>query len=509
MRARRDREERSGILTHDWVDRAARQKLEVYNVIDGARRQGSGAEQIAKLSPRDGAALYSFPVGAPCDVDAAVSSARTALADGPWRDFTVGRRKRVLSRLIDLIGQHAETFALYECLDVGKPIRTALVDDVQRAIAKIRPCIEGADKVWSPSGTDGGAFCYQRRKPVGVIGAIVGWNYPLGLATGRIAPALVMGNSIVLKPSEFTGLSTCLLAQLALEAGVPPGVFNVVNGAGATVGDALARHDDVGLLSFVGSSATGKKLMEAAAQSNMKRLILECGGKSPMIVFEDCWRDLDALAARIVAQAFPNQGALCIAGTRLLIDEGLQDALLPRIVDLAEAIEPGDPLDPETSFGAIINEEHLSKVRGFIERAERDGARRLCGGERVLEQTGGCYLTPAILDRVGPSMELNRQEVFGPVLTVQTFADEAEAVRLANDVRYGLAAHVYTRDVPRCQRLGRDLDVGLLQILPSAEPSGGGVSVSVQPHKESGFGHGGGLEGLAAHTVTTSVVMAT
>ena len=491
----------------DWVKRAAAKRLEVYNFIDGERRAGGGSEEIVSYSPRDGSRLYTFAESTSSDIDAAVYAAKTALYEGPWREFRLAQRKSVLNRLIELIEDHKETFALYECLDVGKPISKTLTDDVDRAISKIRPCIEGADRVLSDCSCDGGAFAFQNRRPVGVVGAIIGWNYPLGLATGRIAPALAMGNTVVLKPSEFSSLSACFLAELAIGAGIPPGVVNVVNGSGATVGDSLARHEDVSLLAFVGSSATGKRLLEASGQSNMKRLLLECGGKSPILVFEDYPDDLDTIADRVVALAYSNQGAVCVAGSRLLVAESIKYALLEKVVQRSRAIFPGDPLDPDTTYGGIVNEAHLNKILEFIAQAEKAGARRHCGGERLHKDTGGFYLTPAVFDDVSQDMPIVQEEIFGPVLTVQSFKDEAEAIALANGTRYGLAAYAFTTDAGRVQRLSQHLTTGILQIYTTMRSKGGSVSISAEPQKQSGFGPGSGIVELAAHTVHTSSII--
>ena len=497
------------MTTINWHHRAKEANLEIRNFIDGYHEGIAGDELISKHSPRDGSLLYSFGVGDSETVNRAVSAARQAFDDHRWSGLPTQTRKAVLLKLADLIEFHKEEFALYECLDVGKPITKALLGDIASAAGRIRSAAEDASKIFSPSGVDGANSAYQVRTPVGVVGAIVGWNFPLSLAASKVGPALAMGNSIVLKPSEFTSLSASRLAELAVEAGVPSGVFNVVHGAGNIVGDALAKHMDVDLLGFVGSSATGKLLMQAAGQSNMKRLILECGGKSPYIVFEDCPNDLDAIAANIVATAFGNQGAVCIAGTRLLIQDSLKEKLLPKVIEQAAKIIPQDPLDPNASFGALINEAHLQKVLGFIESGETEGANLVLGGKRLLKETGGYYVGPTIFDNVNPQQKIAQEEIFGPVLSVFTFKDEEEAIKLANSTKFGLAAYAATQNLGRAQRLGRQLKAGAVLIMGTSAPSDGGVSLSIEGQRESGFGPMGGVAGLTAYTVSSSVILLT
>jgi len=491
----------------DWFTRARKADLHVRNFVNGEYAETRGDDTIHKASPRDGSLLYEFGSGEAGDADQAVANAKESFADGRWSRISVHQRKAVLYKLADLIEEHQEELALLECLDVGKPITNALTEDVPGAAAKIRYSAEAADKLFSPSGTDGPALnlSYQLRKPVGVIAGIIGWNYPLQLAATKVGPALVTGNSLVLKPSEFTSLSASRLAELAVEAGVPPGVFNVVHGAGTSVGATLAHHPDVNLLTFTGSSATGKQLMVAAGQSNMKRLMLECGGKSPYIVFDDCPDDLDWIAQDVVATAFHNQGAFCVAGTRVLIQENLKAKLLPKILEQVASLVPQDPLDPASTFGAMVNEAHMNKVLAYIESGRQEGAKLIHGGKRATLDVGGYYIEPTIFDAVKPTQTIAREEIFGPVLSVFTFRDEAEAIRIANDTCFGLAAYVCTENLGRAQRLAQGIDAGVIVIIGTATPSAGGVELGGEPHKESGFGVEGGPGGLAAYTVSSSV----
>ena len=487
----------------NWQQRAIETTLDVCNFINGQHIDCVG-QLIDKCSARDGQLLYQLGEGDQETVDKAVSSARNAFNDGRWSSLPNHQRKAILLKLADLLETNRETFALYECLDVGKPITYALYDDVARAAASLRGSAEKMDQVFSPSGSDAGLFAYQQRKPVGVVGGIIGWNYPLSLAASKVGPALAMGNSLVLKPSEFTSLSAWRLAELAIEAGVPEGVFNVVNGAGKIVGDALARHPDVDLLTFVGSSATGKQMMISAGESNMKRLILECGGKSPYLVFDDCPDDLDALAADIVATAFPNQGALCVAGTRLLLQDGIKDKLLPKILEQTQQIKPADPLDPGTTFGAIINQGHMEKILAYIESGKESGAALLCGGRQVNKESGGYFIEPTIFDQVPPQAKIAQEEIFGPVLSVMSFSTEQDAVELANGTCFGLAAYAATENISRAHRLSQHIKAGALGIVATNTLGSGAVEMGIEGQAQSGFGMETGFDGLKAYTCTTT-----
>lgn len=489
----------------NWHDRAESARLRVVNFIDGQAFDTTGMTQIEKFSPRNGELLYRFGCGSPTEVDQAVSKARSAFDDGRWKDLSVHQRKAVLYKLADLIEENSEELALYECLDVGKPIQNALNGDIPGSASALREAAEGADKLLSSAASDGGMFCYQSQKPIGVVAGILGWNVPLKLAANKVGPALAMGNSLVLKPSEFTSLSTWRLAELAVEAGVPEGVFNVINGAGATVGEALAKHEDVNLLTFVGGSATGKQIMISAGQSNMKRLLLECGGKSPYLVFDDCSDDLDFLAADIVAKAFPNQGAVCSSATRLLIQHDFKEALLEKVVEHSQQIRPQDPLLPDTTFGALVNEAHMKKVLAYIDSGRVEGAELIQGGKQVNLDTGGYYLQPAIFDQVDPNQRIAQEEIFGPVLSVFGFANEAEAIQLANNSRYGLTAYAATKDVSRVLRLGDHIRAGTLMVAASAAYPSGAIQLPLTAHKESGVGVEKSLAGLLSYTETTAV----
>ena len=491
----------------DWHKRAVDASYSVRNFIDGKYQDCVGSKTIEKFAGRNGELLYSFANGDGSEVEQAVASAQATFKSGIWRKKSSAERAAVLNNLADLVDKHRDTFALYESMDVGKPITEALGDDLSRAAGGLRGAASSIDKLLGTCGTDQGTLVYQTRKPVGVVAGILGWNFPLSLAVGKVGPALVTGNSLVLKPSEFTSLSTCFLAELAIEAGVPAGVFNVVHGDGVNVGDRLARHMDVDLLTFVGSSGTGKLLMKAAGESNMKRLILECGGKSPFIVFDDCEEYLDLVAAVAVSRAFPNQGALCVTGSRLLVQDSIREKLMPKILEHAKAIIPSDPLDEDCAFGSIMNEAHMNKILGYIESGKAEGAKLILGGNQVLKESGGFYIEPTIFDQVDPNSKIAQEEIFGPVLSVIGFKDEAEALEIANNTTFGLSGYAATKDVGRVQRLGEELSVGSIVMVGSGSPTwASNISFSVEAHKQSGMGRELGIDGMAEYTVATTVM---
>ena len=488
----------------DWVGRSRALQLRVRNFVAG-RYVGETGEAIEKYSPRDGRLLCRFGGGEQREVEEAVAVARGAFDDGRWSGLPMSQRKDALHKLAALMESHAEELALLESLDVGKPISDVLRFDVPAAVGIVRFNAEAADKVFGKVfGSDQTSLTYQLRRPVGVVAAIVGWNFPLVLAAIKLGPALAAGNTLVLKPSELTSLSAARVAELAVEAGVPPGVFNVIHGKGA-VGGTLARHADVDLITFTGSTQTGKKLLVASGESNMKRLILECGGKAPSIVFDDS-PDLEAVADAVAARAFWNQGEVCTASSRVLVHERIKDKFLPLLVERAAALAPTDPLNPESRFGALVSAEHQQKVLRYIECGRREGAKAIYESHASAPFEAGFYVAPVVFDAVKSSHTIAREEIFGPVVSVMSFRDEAEAVHIANSTIYGLSAIVWTRDMGRAHRMAQQVKAGWIVVNAVGKPVGHSDSaVSMGGLKESGIGVEGGIEGIEAYTSQTAV----
>lgn len=492
-------------MSTDWIAKARDLNVQVRNFI-GGRWENVGGAPLEKYAPRDGQFLTQMGSGETSEADRAVALARTAFHDGRWSKSSLQTRKDVLYKLANLIERRLENLALIESLDGGKPINDALCFDIPATAATFRHSAETGDKLFGKVfSADFTNLSYQLHRPWGVVAGIVGWNFPLLLAARKIAPALMAGNSVVLKPSELTSLGTAHLAEIAVEAGLPEGVLNVVHG-GAPIGDALARHPDVDMLTFTGSTATGKHLLIASGQSNMKRLVLECGGKAPNIVFDDA-PDLEAVADGILARAFRNQGQVCTASSRVLIQEGIKDELLQRIIRKVQSLKLGDPLQPETRYGALVSAAHQNRVLGYIKKGEEEGARLVHRGSSAVPFPSGFYVSATIFDEVQPTQRIAREEIFGPVLCVMPFRDEAHALQLANDTIYGLSAIAWTCDLSRAHRITQSLNAGWIVVNATSRPTGGptGGLLSVGGLKESGIGVEGGIEGLEAFTSRTAV----
>jgi acyl-CoA reductase-like NAD-dependent aldehyde dehydrogenase len=486
----------------DWLAAAKKLDLQVRPFVNGQFIDSRSKNIFKKYNPANGALLAEFAEGSVDDVNAAVQAAREAFADGRWSNLPVTRRQESLLKLADLIHANAEDLALRDALEVGKPISDALQVDLPLSQLTLRHDAKAADKLLGEVyPTDSRSLALTMRVPRGVVAGIVGWNFPLALALVKVGPALATGNCMVLKPSELSSLSALRLAQLAIEAGIPEGVLNVVPGTGPVVGDALARHMDVNMLSFTGSTATGKRLMVAAGQSNMKKLLLECGGKSPNIVFDDC-PDLEVVADAVVGKMYFNQGQVCTAGTRLLVQEGIKQALLDLVMARSARLRPAHPLDPAANFGALISYPQMEKVLSYIQSGREAGAEIVLGGNQVLQETGGYYIEPTICDRVQSQMKIAQEEIFGPVLSIISFRDTEEAIRIANDTMYGLSATVWTRDLTRAYQMIRGIRGSMITVRATAAPSAGSAfgALPTEPHNQSGHGVEGGLEGLKEFT---------
>ena len=466
-------------------------------LINGQLSPAHSGRSFDCISPIDGRTLASVAACDAQDVDRAVAAARASFDRREWADQAPAARKRVLLDFAERVEGASAELALLETLDVGKPIRDSLNVDVPATVNCLRWYAEAIDKRYdevAPTGCD--TLALVTREPVGVVGAIVPWNFPMLLAACKIAPVLAAGNSLVLKPSEKSPLSAIRLGQLALEAGVPPGVFQVLPGFGPTAGAALAAHMDVDCIAFTGSTATGKAVMQAAAQSNLKRVSLECGGKSPNIVMAD-YGDLERAARAAAYAIFFNQGEMCSAGSRLLVQESIREPLLEHIARIARTMAPGDPLDPATTLGAMVDETQTRRVLEYIGTGTSEGARLALGGRRVRSDSGGCYIEPTVFDGVTPAMRIAREEIFGPVLATLSFRDLDEALRIANDVSYGLAAAIWTRDLNSAHRASRALRAGVVYVNCYDADD---ITVPFGGYKQSGFGRDKSLHAFDKYT---------
>ncbi|MGH8204970.1 MAG: aldehyde dehydrogenase [Steroidobacteraceae bacterium] len=416
------------------------------------------------VNPATGAVIAQVASCDAPDVDAAVASARKVFEDGAWSRSAPAARKKVLLRFAELIRKHREELALTETMDMGKPITDSMKVDVPAAANCIAWYAEAIDQMYvevAPTPHD--ALALITRESVGVVGAIVPWNFPLLMASWKLGPALATGNSVVLKPSEKSPLTALRVAELAVEAGLPEGVLNVVPGFGYTAGEALAMHMDVDCVAFTGSTRTGKRMLEYSGKSNMKRVWLECGGKAPNVVLGDV-ADVERAATAAAYGIFFNQGEMCSAASRLVVHESVKDAMLEKIVEIGKSMAPGDPLDPKTRLGAIVDQVQLNTVMGYIETGQKEGAEVRLGGQRVRQDSGGYFVEPTVFAGVNPGMKIAREEIFGPVLSTITFRDVEEAVAIANGVSYGLTAAVWSRDITTAHRVAKRLRAGTVYV---------------------------------------------
>ncbi len=453
----------------EWTARAGALTPEGRHFIDGRLVPSLSGATFDTVNPATGAVLARVARGIDADVDAAVASAQAAWTDRRWCGLAPRARMDILLRFADQIERHADELALLETLDMGKPISDVRSIDLPEVLRTIRYFAECIDKMeGAVTHTAPGSLHMILHEPLGVVGAISPWNYPMLMAIWKVAPALAAGNCVVLKPSEQAPLTCIRMAQLFVEAGGPIGVFNVVNGLGPEAGKALALHPDVAKLTFTGSTAVGKLLLTFAGQSNMKRVALETGGKSPQIFFDDLY-DLDAAVDRAIGGIYDNAGQVCNAGARLLVQRGIHDAFLERFVERTAVLyRPGDPLDPATTLGPVVSAAHQRNVMARIAQATADGARCAIGGDAKAGSGGiggiGAYVAPTLLSHTTAAMAINRDEVFGPVASMMTFDTEDQAIALANDSVYGLAAAVWTADLKRAHRCVGALQAGVVWV---------------------------------------------
>jgi 4-guanidinobutyraldehyde dehydrogenase/NAD-dependent aldehyde dehydrogenase len=483
--------------TINWRERASMLHFCTAAFIDGKYRPAASGETFDCINPATGKVIAQVASCGKRDVEAAVASARRAFEDGHWSRMAPASRKKVLLRFSELIRKHREELALTETLDMGKPISDSLKIDIPAAARCIAWYAEAIDKVYDEiAPTPYESLALVTREPVGVVAAIVPWNFPLLMACWKLGPALATGNSVVLKPSEKSPLTALRIAELAVEAGLPDGVLNVVPGFGRTAGEALALHMDVDCVAFTGSTRIGRRMLEYAGRSNMKRVWLECGGKSPNIVMADV-ADIERAANAAAMGIFFNQGEMCSAASRLIVHESIRDAMLDKIVAIGETMAPGDPLDPSTKLGAIVDQAQMNTVLGYIESGRTGGANLRSGGRRVREKSGGFFVEPTVFDGVQMDMRIAREEVFGPVLSALTFRSLNEAVKMANDVMYGLAAAVWTRDLATAHKVAKSIRAGTVFVNCYDADD---ITVPFGGFKQSGNGRDKSLHALHKYT---------
>ncbi|MGO4379087.1 aldehyde dehydrogenase [Pseudoduganella sp. RAF53_2] len=481
----------------NWADRAIRLSIDGRAFVNGERSWAVSGRKFDNLSPIDGRYLAQVARCDSSDVDLAVSKARIAFEDGRWARKAPAQRKKILMRFGELMMQNIEELALLETLDMGKPIKYSLSVDVPLAANCIRWYGEAIDKIYGEiAPTPANSLALITREPVGVVAAIVPWNYPMLMAAWKIAPALAAGNSVVLKPSEKSPLTALRMAELAMEAGIPHGVLNVLPGFGNEAGAALAQHMDVDCIGFTGSTRTGKQIVQMAGQSNLKRAWTELGGKSANIVCADC-QDLDAAVSAAIGSIYFNQGESCNAPSRLFVEESIREEFLARALKMVPNYAPGDPLDEKTVMGAIVDATQMKTVMGYIESGKAEGAKLLAGGNAARASTGGFYVEPTLFDRVNNSMKIAQEEIFGPVLSVLGFTDLDEAVKQANATSYGLHAAVWTADLSKAVKTARALKAGTVHV---NQYDGDDITVPFGGYKQSGNGRDKSLHAFDKYT---------
>ncbi|MDO6682697.1 aldehyde dehydrogenase [Oceanobacter sp. 5_MG-2023] len=477
----------------DWTAKASEITIPAYAWVNGKPAAAlSGATQPC-FNPATGTILAELPDNAPEDADAAVRIARQAFNSGVWSAMAPSDRKRIMVRWADLIEQHREEIALLETLDVGKPISDTLNIDVPGAVNTIRWTAEAIDKVYGEiAPTAPGTLALVQRLPLGVVLAIVPWNFPLSTTAWKLAPALAAGNSVILKPDPKTPLTALKLAQLATEAGLPDGVLNVLPGDGINLGKHLSLHPDIDGQTFTGSTAVGKLLMQYAGQSNLKRTFLELGGKSANIVFADA--DLDKAALWAAVAGFYNCGQTCTAGTRLLIQQSIYDDFIERMMAHSQCWTPGNPLDPDTRMGAVIDQNQINTIQQYIQIGQQEGARLVLGGESATNTgLGGCFHQATLFADVDNRMTIAQEEIFGPVVSAIPFSDAADAIRIANDSRYGLAGAVWSQNISTALTVANGVRTGTMGV---NNYFGGDITVPFGGFGESGNGRDKSLHAL-------------
>ncbi len=495
------------LLTHEQYTRIATElKLQTKALIDGRFVAARSGSTFVTENPANGRAIAEV---ASCDereVDEAVAAARRAFQDQRWSGLKPSVRKEVLLRFAGLVLEHVDELAVIETLDSGKPILDNAQGDVPETAGCLAWYAEAIDKLEEEvTATGADTLSLIVRDPIGVVGAILPWNFPLLMAAWKLGPILATGNSVVVKPAKLTTLSMLRLAELALEAGLPDGVLNVVPGSGPTIGKAITLHPDVDLVTFTGSTEVGRELLAYAGQSNLKRILLELGGKNPCVVMPAA-TDLDAAAEGAVRAVFWNMGENCSSNSRLIVHRSIHDPFVEKLIEKSAAWKTGDPLDPQYNLGALIERRHMESILGYIDRGRAEGAKLALGGRQILQESHGYFVEPTIFTGVTPDMTIAREEIFGPVLAVLSCEDEADAIRLANDTHYGLHASIWSDDLHQVTRMSRAIRAGTISVNCFSE---GDFTTPFGGFKQSGFfGRDKSLHACRQYTELKTIWMA-